>query len=78
MLQELEALFDGTALQLDQPLNLAAGTRVRIIIESVVPHEVPSHKSFLKTAQSLKIEGNQDWSETIDQYLYEETLSNND
>ena len=36
MLQELEAVFDGTALQLKAPLNLAAGTRVRIIIESVL------------------------------------------
>ncbi len=37
MLQELEAVFDGTALQLEVPLNLAASTRVRIIVESVLP-----------------------------------------
>lgn len=36
MLQELEAIFDGTALQLEVPLNLKAGTRVRIILESVL------------------------------------------
>ncbi|NCQ90772.1 MAG: antitoxin family protein [Microcystis aeruginosa LG13-03] len=32
MPQALEAVFDGTALQLEEPLNLAAGTRVTIII----------------------------------------------
>jgi hypothetical protein len=75
MPQELEAVFDGTALQLEVPLNLAAGTRVRIIVESVLPNEVKSHKTFLQTAQSLKLQGKSDWSEKIDQYLYGETLS---
>jgi hypothetical protein len=78
MLQELEAVFDGTALQLEVPLNLAVGTRVRIVVESVLPNEVKSHKTFLKTAQSLKLQGEPDWSERIDQYLYGETLSDND
>ena len=75
MSQELEAVFDGTALQLEAPLNLAAGTRVRIIVESVLADEVKPPKTFLKTAQSLKIQGAPDWSEKIDQYLYGETLS---
>jgi hypothetical protein len=75
MPQELEAVFDGTALQLEVPLDLAAGTRVRIIVESVLPNEVKSHKTFLQTAQSLKLQGKSDWSEKIDQYLYGETLS---
>jgi hypothetical protein len=75
MLQELEAVFDGTALQLEEPLNLAAGARVRIIVESVLLNEVKPSKTFLKTAQSLKSQGDPDWSEKIDQYLYGETLS---
>ncbi|MBD2654523.1 hypothetical protein H6G45_13735 [Synechocystis sp. FACHB-383] len=66
MLQELEAVFDGTALQLEVPLNLAAGTRVRIVVESVLPNEVNAPKTFLKTAQSLKLQGEPDWSEKID------------
>ncbi len=57
MLQKLEAVFDGTALQPEVPLNLAAGTRVRIIVESVLPNEVKPPKTFLKTAQSLKLQG---------------------
>ena len=75
MLQELEAVFDGTALQLEKPLNLAPGTRVRIVVESVLPNDVKPAKPFLKTAQSLKLRGEPDWSEKIDQYLYAETLS---
>ncbi|MGL5835427.1 MAG: hypothetical protein ACRC1Z_19690 [Waterburya sp.] len=78
MPQELEAIFDGKALQLEAPLNLAAGTRVRIVIEDVLPNEVKPPKTFLQTAQSLKLQGEPDWSEKIDQYLYGETLSDND
>jgi hypothetical protein len=78
MLQELEAIFDGTALQLESPLNLAAGTRVKIIIESVVINEQKQSKTFLQTAQSLQLQGEPDWSEKIDQYLYGENTSVND
>jgi hypothetical protein len=78
MLQELEAVCDGIALQPEVPLSLAAGSRVRIIVESVLPNEVKPPKTFLKTAQSLQLEGEPDWSEKIDQYLCGETLSDND
>ncbi len=76
--QELEAVFDGKALQLEAPLNLAVGTRVRIVVENVLPNKVKPPKTFLKTAQSLKLQGEPDWSEKIDQYLYGKTLSDND
>ncbi|MEL6438996.1 MAG: antitoxin family protein [Cyanobacteria bacterium J06621_8] len=75
MTQEIEATYDGTALQLESPLNLAAGTRVRVIIESTLTRETTQPKSFIKTAQSLKLQGNPDWSEKIDDYLYGETFS---
>ncbi len=65
MLQELGAIFDGTALQPEVPLNLAAGTRVLIIVERVLPNEVKPPKTFLKTAQSLNLQGDPDWSEKI-------------
>lgn len=77
MLQELEAIFDGTALQLEVPLNLKAGTRVRIILESVLPDD-EQPKTFLQTAKSLQLQGEPDWSEKIDQYLYGENVSIND
>jgi hypothetical protein len=76
ILQELEAVFDGTDLQLDVPLNLEAGTRVRIIVESIVSNEEAKlPKTFLRTAQSLQLQGEPDWSEKIDQYLYGETIA---
>ncbi|MBJ7898804.1 MAG: hypothetical protein GC158_02535 [Cyanobacteria bacterium RI_101] len=78
MSQELEAVFDGIALQPDTPLNLAAGTRVRIIVESVLPNEVKPLKTFLQTAQSLKLQGEPDWSEKVDQYLYSDNFDQND
>jgi hypothetical protein len=78
MFQELEAVFDGTALQPEVPLDLAVGTRVLIIVESVLPNQAKPSKSFLKTAQSLKLQGEPDWSEKIDQYLYAEPQSDND
>jgi hypothetical protein len=77
MSQKLEAVFDGTAFQLEVPLNLAAGTRVKITVERVLPNEVKPLKTFLQTARSLKLQGEPDWSEKIDQYLYGETLSDN-
>jgi hypothetical protein len=78
MSQQLEATFDGTSLQLEEPLNLTIGTRVRIIVESIAPIESIQPKTFLQTAQSLQLQGEPDWSEKIDQYLYGETVSSND
>jgi hypothetical protein len=78
MSQQLEATFDGTSLQLEEPLNLSIGTRVRIIVESIAPIESIQPRTFLQTAQSLKLQGEPDWSEKIDQYLYGETVSSND
>jgi predicted DNA-binding antitoxin AbrB/MazE fold protein len=78
MLQELDAVFDGSILQPESPLDLAAGTRVRIIVTGILPEETEKIKSFLKTAQSLKLEGEPNWSEKIDQYLYGEAPSSND
>jgi hypothetical protein len=70
MSQQLEAIFDGTSLQLQEPLNLEIGTRVRIIVESIEPIESTQPKTFLQTARSLQLQGEPDWSEKIDQYLY--------
>jgi hypothetical protein len=73
MSQELEAVFDGKALQLQSPLDLAVGTRVRIIMENIVPDEPKQPKSFFQTAKSGKLQGDPEWSEKIDDYLYGET-----
>jgi hypothetical protein len=51
---------------------------VRIIVETVLPNEQKKPKTFLQTAKSLKLQGEPDWSEKIDQYLYGETVSVDD
>ncbi|GDZ95771.1 hypothetical protein PA905_42010 [Planktothrix agardhii CCAP 1459/11A] len=49
MIQEINAIFDGKSLQLESPLNLDVGTRVRIIVETILPQEKPQ-KTFFETA----------------------------
>ena len=78
MSQILDAIFDGTTLQPTTPLNLKSGTRVRIIVESIEPTADETPKSFLQTAKSLHLEGNPDWSENVDQYLYDQNTTDND
>lgn len=70
MSQTLEAIFDGKTLQPMIPLNLKPGTRVSIIIENVEATETENSTSFLQTAKSLNLEGDPEWSENFDQYLY--------
>jgi predicted DNA-binding antitoxin AbrB/MazE fold protein len=53
MIQIVEAVFDGTMLHPTVPLDLEAGTRVRITVESVSSETPTNPKSFLQTAQSL-------------------------
>ena len=69
MTQTLEAIFDGTALHPEKPLDLQRNTRVRITIETD-DITVSPPRSFLRTARALNLEGPSDWSEKIDDYLY--------
>ncbi len=70
MTKTLSAVYDGKVLRLEEPIELEANTRVRITIESV---ETPGekHRSFLRTAQSLNLDGPPDWSARFEEYLYE-------
>ena len=70
MTKTLEAIFDGK-LRLAEPIELEPSTWVRITLEV---EEVPKKKSvsFLKTAQSLNLDGPPDWSEKLDSYPYDE------
>jgi len=69
MANVIEATYDGRALLPDEPLELEPNTRVRIIVESVLPEngETPS---FFRVARSLNVEGPPDWSRNHDKYLY--------
>ena len=75
MPQEPEATFDSTALQLEKPLNLAAGTKVRIVIEEVLPNQQKQPKTFLQTAKSLKLQREPDWSDKDSQNPSENNIS---
>lgn len=66
MIQTLDALFDGKTLVPEEPINIKSGTRVRIIVESLLPEVKTVTRSFLQTAKSLKLQGKPDWSENID------------
>jgi predicted DNA-binding antitoxin AbrB/MazE fold protein len=68
MIQTIDALFNGTTLVPEEPLNIKSGTRVRIIVESLLPDVKPISISFLQTAKSLKLQGKPNWSENIDLY----------
>jgi predicted DNA-binding antitoxin AbrB/MazE fold protein len=67
----IEAVYDGEVLRPDEPLELQPNTRVRLIIDKL--RENPSKpQSFLRTARSLNLQGPSDWSERIEEYLYED------
>lgn len=64
--QTLEAIYDGTVLHLQEPLNVAPNSKVRITVEYVDAQP----QGFLNVAKSLKLDGPEDWSENLDGYLY--------
>ena len=65
------ATFDGQVLRPDGSIELKPNTRVKITIETEEETKT-TRNSFLKTARSLQLEGPHDWSERLDEYLYEE------
>lgn len=68
MTRSIEAVFDGTTLRPDEPLELPPNTRVRLTIESL---DTPRDgASFLLTARSLALAGPRDWSSHLEFYLY--------
>ena len=67
----LYAMFDGEVLRPDQPLPFAPNTRLRLTVEEE-PAESRRPKSFLDTAEGLKLDGPSDWSSRLDYYLYGE------
>jgi predicted DNA-binding antitoxin AbrB/MazE fold protein len=78
MIQIVEAIFDGTTFHPTAPLDLEAGTRVRITVESVLPDTPAKRKSFLQTAKALHLQGAPDWSANLDHYLYGDAAQEND
>jgi hypothetical protein len=69
MSARIQATFDGTVFRPLEPVALAPNTLVRLTVESLSPGE-PKQGSFLKTAANLNLDGPEDWSSNLDNYLY--------
>jgi hypothetical protein len=69
VVKTIEAVFDGKAFLPEESPALEPNTRVRIIIEAVLPATAKA-TSFLHTARSLNLEGPPDWAVNLDTYLY--------
>jgi predicted DNA-binding antitoxin AbrB/MazE fold protein len=67
----LEAIYDGEVLRPIGPIDLEPNTRVIITFEANGVKEKET-RSFLQTARSLNLEGPPDWSEKIEDYLYDD------
>ena len=71
---KVRAIYDGTALQLKEPLDLPADTEVELTISKCVTdgdQKEKSEYSFLRTALEIAIdEGPTDWSTRYEEYLY--------
>jgi hypothetical protein len=86
MTRTVHARFDGKAFYPEEPVPIAPDTPVILTVETQEPTEAeePLEKrnrassapvkgepySFLKFAMSLNLEGPEDWSENLDDYLY--------
>jgi hypothetical protein len=71
MLKTIEAVYDGKAFLPEEPLELEANTRVRLVVETL-PLRDESTLSFLEVAAGLHLDGPPDWSARLDDYLYGE------
>lgn len=65
----VDAVYDGTGLRLDAPLDLAPNTKVKVTVE-VEANGGQVEESFLDVAESLNLSGPSDWARNIDGYLY--------
>jgi hypothetical protein len=72
MTATFHAVFDGHVFRPDQPIVLEPNTRVVITIEAAEKPE-DGRRSFLRTARSLHLQGPEDWSENLDDHLYNST-----
>ena len=61
MLKTIEAVYDGKAFFPEEPFDLEANTRVRLVVDTL-PLEEESHLSFLDVAAGLHLDGPPDWS----------------
>jgi len=71
MTKTFNAVYDGKAFWPEESLDLSPETKVRLTV-SIVKKTGPQKGSFLQTARSLKLDGPEDWSSSLEDYLYGE------
>ena len=69
MLRSIEAIFDGEVFHPAEEVELEANTRVRLLFEAILIDN-PEGPSFLDLDAQLELDGPEDWSLKIDDYLY--------
>lgn len=69
MMKSIEAVFDGEVFRPTEDVELVANTRVRLLFETLLPQNSET-VSFLDLASHLELEGPEDWSLKLDDYLY--------
>lgn len=74
MNQTIEAIFDGKVFRPATPPIIEPNTRVWIVVETDSLSTDPP--SFLRVARSLNLDGPSDWSESLEIYLYGDTINN--
>lgn len=74
----LTATFDGLVFKPDETPDLTPNTRVRLVIEEQAEAPKAQAKSFLRTAQSLHLDGPSDWSSRLDEHLYGQMVQDGD
>jgi predicted DNA-binding antitoxin AbrB/MazE fold protein len=65
----IEAIYDGAVFRPTVPVTLKPNTRVRVTVRTE-EDTTARGVSFLDTASALKLEGPEDWSANIEDYLY--------
>lgn len=68
MAKTIEATYDGQVFRPLGAISLPPNTTVRLTVEPLPDRPA----SFLRTAQSLNLEGPSDWASRLDDYLYGE------
>ncbi len=69
MLKSIEAIFDGEVFRPSEEVELEANTRVRLLFETAQSQNW-EELSFLELASQLELDGPEDWSLRLDDYLY--------
>jgi len=83
MIKTLEAIYDGKALQLKEPLGVPPGTSLRVAVETEPETELISTVDrepycFFRFAASLNLKGPPDSSERLHERLYGEGARGDD